>query len=816
MTEIATDSNNDLKDDIYDANVLMKFDGEVFQISEIDEKVWNDEYMYYSYSNTKMEFNMIYAAKPDGTNWIDDNEMQCAEEEDLLFYTSLEELKANLGENAVCVGVLFESIDEYLSYGVRQALAVALQVTDKAEIGKVYQFVSVTRLYKEEKQLDRETQTRANPDAVFPEADVEVHRNYVKSEYDENGQVRTGTNLGSYGAGQSLLIVAGNLTVDYSVSDVTSAGSTKTNYDLGRGENTVEYTIKPQLTSEVVDGAIKESNVTVTITVTLPKGLTYVPGSSDYEEPQIIENNDGSTTLVWEIYNCTVGEVIREINFEAKIDEESTNGTQYESTVVASADKIGTYVPSTRTDSITIQITNLATHRLYKEVEESIVEKNEQIKYKIVYENKTEDPVSNFQLLDILPYNGDSRGTNFNGTYILDNINIIQTVNGTIQETSNLKLYTTNSEDVKNMTAKDNGIGTDSIWTEKTIGNTLNENATGIAVKGAIAGKTKIELEITIQPNNNKAKDIYGNNTMAQVYTDSEQMQTGIVQAQVVSRKIEGKVWEDSNRNGVIDDDEKFMEGTVVKLLNSTDNAEVTRTTTNEQGEYEFTDIAKGTYKVEVEIDDLHELTDKEVGTNREINSKFNQDTKQTDEIARLNTVQSPEIIEYNINAGLIKITYNITTKVEGVGGNITGEGEAIYESVDKGEDSKKDIIVSPNVGYRVASITVNGEPIEFTEEKNHTVILNKFINMQENKEVVVTFKKIETSVLVHHYKENTTEQLSKDVTINGEVGDQYTTQVATDIPQNYELVATPSNATGSMTEEQIVVTYYYRLKHQV
>ena len=218
-----------------------------------------------------------------------------------------------------------------------------------------------------------------------------------------------------------------------------------------------------------------------------------------------------------------------------------------------------------------------------------------------------------------MPYNGDSRGTNFNGTYILDNINIIQTVNGTIQETSNLKLYTTNSEDVKNMTAKDNGIGTDSIWTEKTIGNTLNENATGIAVKGAIAGKTKIELEITIQPNNNKAKDIYGNNTMAQVYTDSEQMQTGIVQAQVVSRKIEGKVWEDSNRNGVIDDDEKFMEGTVVKLLNSTDNAEVTRTTTNEQGEYEFTDIAKGTYKVEVEIDDLHELTDKEVGTNREI-----------------------------------------------------------------------------------------------------------------------------------------------------------------------------------------------------
>ena len=79
--------------------------------------------------------------------------------------------------------------------------------------------------------------------------------------------------------------------------------------------------------------------------------------------------------------------------------------------------------------------------------------------------------------------------------------------------------------------------------------------------------------------------------------------------------------------------------------------------------------------------------------------------------------------------------------------------------------------------------------------------------------EVIYYYKLKATSVLVHHYKENTTEKLSNDVTINGKVGDSYTTQVATDIPQNYELVTTPTNATGTMTEDQIVVTYYYRLK---
>ena len=79
--------------------------------------------------------------------------------------------------------------------------------------------------------------------------------------------------------------------------------------------------------------------------------------------------------------------------------------------------------------------------------------------------------------------------------------------------------------------------------------------------------------------------------------------------------------------------------------------------------------------------------------------------------------------------------------------------------------------------------------------------------------EVIYYYKLKATSVLVHHYKENTTEKLSNDVTINGKVGESYTTQVATDIPQNYELVATPSNATGTMAEDQIVVIYYYRLK---
>ena len=806
--KFANSTTND--EDIYTANKFIKFDGEGF------EPVYYSDGSKYRIGdmNGNPKFRVWYATKKDGTNWKNQSEMNNGNIEDMDIYDNIEDIP----ENKICIGVYIETIDGYISRftGTNNTIKIQLKIRETATIGKTYGMTQRTQVWTD--KLDRDKYSVLHPENEYPTPTWDSgNLDYIKTEYDENGEMISGTHSGGHFWGNTVLVVGANLHGNIEAIDESKAE--KVNYDLGKNENVVTYSVEPQLDGNT-NIASQIENVTLKAEVTLPQGLTYIPGSTEYGEPEITNNSNGSQTLVWYIYGVISGQAIEPIRFNAQIDNETENGKQYETKFVISEvigsdeiSKIGNSQIDFRTSTETINVINLASHRLYKEVETPIIEKNGQIKYNISYQNNTDETVQKFQLLDILPYNGDSRGTKYEGTYTLESVKVNQTVSGAVQATDNLQLFTTNSDTVRNMTAKDDGIGIDSIWTEKTIGSTLNEEVTGIALKGIMQGRASLEIELTLNTSGNTAENVYGNNSMAQVYVDSEQMQTGTVQAQVVSRKIQGKVWEDSNRNGVIDTNEKYLEGTVVKLLTSTNNAEVTKTTTNAQGEYEFTDLAKGTYKVEVEIDDLHELTDKEVGTNREINSKFNQTTKQTDEITRLNTISSPELIEDNVNAGIRTIQFNITTKVEGVGGNISGEGQDVYESVDKGEDSKKDIIVSPNVGYRVNMITVNGEPISFEEETNHTVILDKFINMQENKEVLVTFKKIETSVLVHHYKENTTEQLSKDVTINGEVGDDYTTQVATDIPQNYELVATPANATGSMTEEQIVVTYYYRLK---
>ena len=797
-SRISNSSANAKKDWIWGTDELIKFDDEAMEPILFENGV---EYKTSGvWGSCNLRFNILYAGKQDKTGWNSDSEMIKTTAAELVYFDTLEELKQN---GYVCVAVMAESQSGYVISGIENVVSIPLQIINTAKPGQVYQTVNDVWIYNEGNAPDRSTQTYLKttdrsdfPSTVWAQGNLP----YVKTSYDENGQMEQGSHGGGYKWGNSLLVVGAEQKVELT-SWNEDATERKTNYDIGRNENIINYRIAPQL-----NGNADIVGVTVKLTTTLPKGLEYVAGSSDYIEPDIINNSNGTTTLIWEIYNCSVGESIRTINFKTHINEETPNGTQYttQTIILADKDKVGNADAIYRTVTNTITVTNLASHRLYKETDEPIVEKNQMIKYHISYKNNTDENVVDFQLLDILPYNGDVRGTKYNGTYILDHLEITGQ--------TGLKTYISTDESVRNITAKDENIGISNNWKEVNINN-IKENATAFAVKGEISAGQGIDITVYLTPTGNQPKDIYVNSATAQTNKDSEEMTSTDITVQVVSRKIQGKVWEDSNRNGVIDSSEKYLEGTTVKLLNSTNNTEVTRTTTNAQGEYEFRDLAKGTYKVEVEIDSLHELTDKEVGTNREINSKFNQASKQTDEITKLNTISSPEIIEDNVNAGIRTIQFYINTKVEGVGGNISGEGQDVYESVDKGQDSKKDIIVTPNAGYRVATITVNGEKITFTEESNHTVILNKFINMQEDKEVIVTFKDVRTSVLVHHYKENTTEKLSEDVLINGEIGDSYTTQVASDIPQNYEVVNTPSNASGNMVASQIVVTYYYRLK---
>ena len=276
--DITCGDNNEQKDDIYDINALMKFDGVAFNITNIN----GSSYVVTNKATdtlftSDMKFKMLYAAKKDGTNWISEEEMKDAEEEELLFFVNEEALKQQLGENAICIGVLFESISGICSASSGVRLQLALEVTENAQIGNVYQFISVSNLYKKDNKLNRSTQTRENPNAQFPNADVTMKWNYIKTAYDENGNIISGTHNGGYKYGQSLLIVGGKLSVIHSVEDKSTTGNEKVNYDIGRNENTVTFGIKPQLQTTFTTGS-PMSNVTVTLEETLPTNASGIMG----------------------------------------------------------------------------------------------------------------------------------------------------------------------------------------------------------------------------------------------------------------------------------------------------------------------------------------------------------------------------------------------------------------------------------------------------------------------------------------------------------------------------------------------------------
>ncbi|MBS5863856.1 MAG: MucBP domain-containing protein [Clostridium sp.] len=107
-------------------------------------------------------------------------------------------------------------------------------------------------------------------------------------------------------------------------------------------------------------------------------------------------------------------------------------------------------------------------------------------------------------------------------------------------------------------------------------------------------------------------------------------------------------------------------------------------------------------------------------------------------------------------------------------------------------------------VGYKLA-----------TNEKGEYVITGNPSGTygEYDQEINYYYVEQDVKVTVNHFIEGTTTPLSQTIVTEYKKGQTYTTDVAIDIPEEYELVKIPSNATGIIDESEIVVTYYYRLK---
>lgn len=152
---------------------------------------------------------------------------------------------------------------------------------------------------------------------------------------------------------------------------------------------------------------------------------------------------------------------------------------------------------------------------------------------------------------------------------------------------------------------------------------------------------------------------------------------------------------------------------------------------------------------------------------------------------------------------------YNILTKVDGNGGKISGQNDEVYETVTYYGNSKKDIVITPDYGYKISSIKVNDIDIQFTPNADGTYTLDKFTNVVDNKSIVVKFERKDAVVIVNYILEDGS-KLEESTIINGKVGDNY--EVQNKEFYGYELKQNSDNVSGTMKEEPTVVTYTYSL----
>lgn len=97
---------------------------------------------------------------------------------------------------------------------------------------------------------------------------------------------------------------------------------------------------------------------------------------------------------------------------------------------------------------------------------------------------------------------------------------------------------------------------------------------------------------------------------------------------------------------------------------------------------------------------------------------------------------------------------FNITTKIEefeGVkGGTISGEGEEPYEVVKYGDNSTKEIKITPNENYEILKITINGQEQDFQKLEDRSYTMPVLTNITNDQDIVVTFGLADNKIILN------------------------------------------------------------------
>lgn len=176
--------------------------------------------------------------------------------------------------------------------------------------------------------------------------------------------------------------------------------------------------------------------------------------------------------------------------------------------------------------------------------------------------------------------------------------------------------------------------------------------------------------------------------------------------------------------------------GTVVGAKESINGEDVYVVTSDDAGMIKV-DLAEGLYVArEVEAPAMYDISGSEyyfgVGMH----------TGSINELQKLTVVHNRK--DFKITTGVKEVC---GTK----GGTISGMDDDVYEVVKYGDGSTKELRIVPNAGYELTEIEVNGQEVEFVADADGSYVLPAFADVQEDKDVVVTFVLTANKVIVNN-----------------------------------------------------------------
>ncbi|MCD8129663.1 MAG: Cna B-type domain-containing protein [Lachnospiraceae bacterium] len=599
-------------------NILQKFDDMAFEIP-----AGTTTYVSMSKSNSQTvigSVTVLFAAKPDGTGWTDEAEMNSTREEELIYFETIDELNA---AGYICVGALYEVRDSQIYQGASDAVALNFQiyvdVKDSAEIGTVYQTTNDVRAWQDDPAVMSWTEVSYGSGAYglgqsgwesgtyadgYAEPTYRLYTDYGKSVY-QNGNIVSG-HSGGYVYGNSCLIIGCKTGVTIQVADetATASGTTaKSVYDLDAGERTVTYVIHPSVSVVSANSEVESSGDTTDVTVTaeLPDGLTYVMNSASLTPVSVEENEDGTSTVTWFLEGQSIGASMEDITLSCIIGDAGTaddvkNNDTLTIAATITSDKDGRTIKSSHGNysETTISVIKLATSSVAKAVEQSLLEEGDAVTYILRYGNSAEEDVSGVMLYDILPYVGDGRGSDFSGSYVVESITVdFSKAEDTLEAVAeSLSISYTVNEAARNIDGVESVFnGTDSLnWkqlgsasvngTVMTWSDLSLEDVTGLLFDvGTVNSQEYLTITVTLAVKDSSGNlladgngliqepgDIYANSFYQYAERQVAVVESNNVSAQVVERTVSGVAWLDADSDGVRDDSETLLSGITAAL----------------------------------------------------------------------------------------------------------------------------------------------------------------------------------------------------------------------------------------------------------